>query len=44
MTTRIAIFLGLKRPTVCKPCIERERAEKRAEIEALVAEIADLKL
>ena len=41
MTTKIAFFLGLKRVPVCRPCIEQERAQKRAEIEALLDEIAE---
>jgi hypothetical protein len=39
MATKIAFFLGLKRVPVCRPLIEQERAAKRAQIEALLAEI-----
>ena len=37
----IAIFLGLKEKPPCEPCLAAERARKQAELEALLAEIAE---
>ena len=39
--TALAIFFGFRDKPVCEPCLAKERAEKRAFIEALIAEIAE---
>ena len=37
---KIAFLLGLKELPACEPCFEQARAEKLAQLEALLAEIA----
>lgn len=37
---KIAFLLGLRELPNCEPCFEQARAEKRAELEALLADIA----
>jgi hypothetical protein len=39
--THLAMFLGLIERPVCEPCLDVEREEKRANLEALLAAIAE---